>query len=335
MKSVYYSVLFSFFCFMANGQGSLPYVFTVETATYQELENPTSLTFNQVWDDPALTVPIPFDFHFFGDTITSLNATEDLLGGMLIGGLGNNGKIDMVMPYLTDVIDLGFRSGKSMSSINYEVTGESPNRILKIEWDNVGFYEEVDSNLPIESFINFQAWFHEGTNDIEYRFGPSNIANVEFHDYGGFTCGFAENVEFTTGVAELVWSMTGTIDNPVMAEQAGLFFGDDEPLVVSGDPSDGTVYRFGSMITSTHQIVKTLDGVNVYPTITQDVLNIKNEELKELSYKIVNAQGMLIREGQSSLFDQSINVANLSTGNYFIILQEDERMMTSKFLVIQ
>lgn len=328
----------SFFCAlchgMTNAQESLPYIFSVDEAAYSPLENPTSLTFEQIWDDPAFTVSIPFDFHFLGDTITTLNTNDDLTGGLLFAGNGDQSGIDMILVYITDIIDLGYRTGTSESSINYEVVGDQPNRILKMEWDNVGFYEEVaDTNFVIQSYLNLQAWFYEGSNDIEFRYGPNFIASPFFHDVGGISCGIAESLSFTSGRIDNLWMLIGNPNDPSIRKEVNFeFFAEDPPVMLS-DPTEGTVYRFSSLVTSTNQIVTELNGVEVFPTVVKEYLVVENKNAEKLDYKITNILGHLVQEGKFQSDRIEIITSHLQSGPYFIVLNAGNKTTVERFIV--
>lgn len=335
MKSIYISLLLVCSTLMIHAQESLPYIFSVEQEAYQPLENPSSLTFNAIWDDPAFTVFIPFDFHYMGDTITSLNTTEDLLGGVLFAGIPDITATDLIVAHFSDLIDLGFREGKSLSSINSEITGEEPNRIVKIEWKNAGFYNEVaDTSFTIQSFVNFQAWFYESTNDIEYRFGPSFIASPLVHDVGGVSCALADDLNLGTGFIKFFWALQGDPANPSVNEGVDIDINAQDPPFLNSDPSDGTVYRFSSLVTSTDEIVKDLKGVKIFPSLANEVLYLENTLAKNLQYRIVNQSGFLMSEGNTSSSQEEIDISSLSAGNYFMILSEENRIATKKFIKV-
>lgn len=59
------------------------------------------------------------------------------------------------------------------SFIAQATEGNSPNRIFKIEWGNLGF---IYDTLGFDS-VNYQVWFYEGSGIIEYHYGPSSVKN--------------------------------------------------------------------------------------------------------------------------------------------------------------
>ena len=63
------------------------------------------------------------------------------------------------------------KDGKSFIAQTTE--GNSPNRIFKIEWGNLGFLYDT---LGFDS-VSYQVWFYEGSGVIEYHYGPSSVNN--------------------------------------------------------------------------------------------------------------------------------------------------------------
>jgi hypothetical protein len=59
------------------------------------------------------------------------------------------------------------------SFIAQTTEGNSPNRIFKIEWGNLGFLYDT---LGFDS-VSYQVWFYEGSGIIEYHYGPSSVNN--------------------------------------------------------------------------------------------------------------------------------------------------------------
>ena len=125
------------------------------------------------WDDPEVQIPLDFSIDIDGNNT----------GGILmLGGTGEmlmntteNGLLNILWPISLDVMDIGAVEAEEFSSIQYQVTGESPNRILKVEWDNCGSYDRFPSLEPPHCAISFQIWIYESGGIIEYRFGSNTI----------------------------------------------------------------------------------------------------------------------------------------------------------------
>ena len=127
-------------CTLAIAQ--FPYSASVFEETYTPLTNPVSLGIDVGWDDPEVEIPLPFEVSIGedDDVVTMLQISGT--GEMLLG-LSASAALNILWPISLDVMDIGAVEIEEASHIQYEVTGTSPNRILKVEWDEVGLYEEI------------------------------------------------------------------------------------------------------------------------------------------------------------------------------------------------
>jgi len=75
-----------------------------------------------------------------------------------------------------------------------------------------------------------------------------------------------------------------------------------------------------------------LQGVKIYPNpISDDIINVKTNNLgTPLHYEIVNLLGQRILKG--ALVNEQINVSDLSSGTYFLILKQGNAKMVQKFV---
>ena len=141
----------------------IPYSATVLNEYYVPLDNPTSLGIEVGWDDPEVQIPLDFSIDLDGNNsggILMLGGT----GEMLMNTTGN-GLLNILWPISLDIMDIGAVEAEEFSSIQYQVTGESPNRILKVEWDNVAstmrFLPWNDHCAP-----DFQTWIYESAASL-------------------------------------------------------------------------------------------------------------------------------------------------------------------------
>lgn len=95
---------------------------------------------------------------------------------------------------------------------------------------------------------------------------------------------------------------------------------------------DNVIVNFSSLITEESQENK----AKVWPTITNNELNIIPTGFSEsVSYKIMNSEGKLVKQitaNQSSEDIFSINVSDLSSGMYFLNIQDSANNSTKKFI---
>ncbi|MFM9947323.1 MAG: T9SS type A sorting domain-containing protein [Saprospiraceae bacterium] len=274
----HFMLLFGFICSGLNLQSQdTPYIFSHGNAPYVPLENATSITNGMTWDDPEDIIPIGFDFPLFSDTITELDFSFGL-GASLAPPLGS-GSTALIFAYDADLIDRGYLDDVSESEIVYLVEGAPGSRIFKIEWQNAGFYNELDENQTSNSFVNLQLWLYETSGVIEIRFGPSAIEdNMLVYDFvSGPLIGIID--EFNEALTEFgtLYYLVGEPDAPSVGvmeegeETVNLFNN-----VLQGSPADGQWYRFDPLLVSASGEAATLAGnIRLFPQPVQGLLNVE------------------------------------------------------------
>jgi len=156
--------------------------------------------------------------------------------------------------YGVDIIDRGFNfvgdTAVSQSNISYQLVGMEGSRILKIEWNNVGFFDELSGDNVSTGFTNFQLWLMEGTNDIEIHFGPNSILQPEL-SYAGTT---GANIGLFPGydvvedtITSTAYVLGGDPSAPILNEITSL----EDATFLDGTIPDGTIYLFSADTTGT------------------------------------------------------------------------------------
>src|SRR5690554_3055563 len=168
------------FAMAVQAQGN--YDFESFNEPYEDLVGGISLNNGQVWDDPEFEIPLGFELKISTHQFDKLYIVSWTTGGILSSHPVDTGVLPILGLLAQDIIDLGYFSGMSQSPLSYLTEGEPGARITKIEWNNVGFIGEIITS----DFINFQLWVYEGSNIVEYRYGPSQI-NYPQNSYEGET----------------------------------------------------------------------------------------------------------------------------------------------------
>jgi glucose/arabinose dehydrogenase len=70
--------------------------------------------------------------------------------------------------------------------------------------------------------------------------------------------------------------------------------------------------------------------VTIYPTVVTEVIHVKAEKKSELSMLVIDSYGRVVIE-ESKLQTGTIQVSELSTGNYFLIVQDSFEYQTLQF----
>ena len=74
--------------------------------------------------------------------------------------------------------------------------------------------------------------------------------------------------------------------------------------------------------------------VNIFPNPSRDFLNITvhGSQSKEIKYTIMNTLGKIIYQQYGTFKRHQINIENLSNGNYFLILEQDNYLTSKEFI---
>jgi hypothetical protein len=70
----------------------------------------------------------------------------------------------------------------------------------------------------------------------------------------------------------------------------------------------------------------------VFPTVSKDIVHVNFETIdKEVSYQVVNTQGQMQQKGLFTSNFNTIDIHNLAIGIYYIVLNIDQQLFTTKF----
>lgn len=311
--------------FFLNAQNN--YSFQATNEPYNDLVGSTSLNNGQVWDDPGYAVPIGFDFQISTQVFSTIYFPDFGLGGTLSNVYDEDDKdaFALIIPIAQDLIDLGYFFGVSQSNLSYVTEGSAGSRILKIEWSNVGFWEDITGN----DYMNFQVWFYEGSNIIEYRYGPSQLNNPQgsFEGETGPIVILLPLIKFYPDVIEEdAYILIGNPANPtVIVVEAG-----DEPqgpIALQGMIPNGTVYRFIPTALSTESF-ENMDFA-IYPNPATDHFHIQTSA-NDYQVNLYNTIGQKIKNIENS--DGTIDVMDLPNGIYLVEMETVSGKTTKKFI---
>src|SRR5690606_26849288 len=233
-------------------------------------------------------------------------------------------KYDNVQLYSTDINEndrTPSNQTTSISPVGYKVEGANGNRIVKLQFKNVGSTIEFASNNTTNVYTNVQIWLYENGNVIEYRIGDNNVNNYATLVESPMM--FAISREEGDAFISILY---GSHTNTQYAE-----YTDPDQITpatygMTNYPANGTVYRFAPT-TSANVNDNFFDNVKVYPNPTADKITFEN--LKQTNnYSIYNTVGQLILSGRVDEHNNTIDVSNYTNGLY--ILQIDQS--TFKFV---
>jgi hypothetical protein len=325
-KLLPFLLLFSFFLQAQETNYSL----TVLNKTYQPLSNPVSLDEGVPWDDPDFTIPLGFSFQLFNETYSTLY-TFSGTGGLVSGqGPADVQPSPMIIAYGSDLIDRGLEDGEVQSPVGYQLTGSAPNRILKIQWENAGFFEEID-NGGSGSFVNFQLWLYETSNLIEIHFGDSEILTPGIHA-GGLEApliGLNESFNHVLLETGTVYYLQGSASDPVIAvnDSGDIFWAPTATL--NSHPAANTVYQFvpDVMMATEEPLIAAEWSLFPNPASTECILEVNLMEMKkEVMVRLISQLGQEVYQTRISGQQQDplqIPLADLPNGTYVVQLIGD------------
>ena len=309
-------------CMASFAQSS--YTLTSFSSAYEELSNPIPVEFTEDegghWDDSPFTVPFGFDFQLGDETFNS--STQFGSGAMMAFGDFMNPNFSSLSFFgLTDdIVDGSTIEGLDSSIISYQIVGNPGSRIAVVQYQNVAFYDEIDSPEPAaENRMDFQLWFYELNGIMEVHYGNSTIPNPELAFFGnmGPSAVLALNFNFDSEMLEYGAAIIGNPAAPSLTEFTVI---PDEEFQMSldGMPISGQVHRLTPASPNGVSVAR-VPEFSIYPTIAQNEIWVKAADQTNANYRILDITGKEVRKGVLQI-GTSINVSNLNSGVYLISL---------------
>lgn len=302
------------------------YSFSSFTEEYVEIPE-DNLAVNSTWDDPNFTVPIGFDFNLMGTTAGFLHASDDFYQVVLNPNPGQPAW-DLLWVTTLDVIDAGYADGNFESPISYITEGEPGSRIFKMQWRDVGLYDEYDAEGSANNKLNFQLWLYEGSNDIEVRWGPNTVKETFYITEAWNSCGLINDANSEENFDGGLF-LSGQVNDPdaQMIATANDFFS----AQLFGLPQNGQVYRFEAGALSIDAAEAADANLRVYPTVVQDFVYVDGLQTGQFSVEVRSTDGRLIRSEQA-LAGSPLNLSDLKQGMYLIVIEQGSIRKTNRIL---
>lgn len=321
--------------FNVNAQS---YNFSVSTGNYSDLNGSISLNNGMTWDDPAFSIPIGFNFQYFNETIDHIYITEEGLGATLTTDSNQSGTLPILIPYGADIIDRGYdfdigeAPSGSLSNISYILEGTTGSQILKLEWNNVGFYSELDENEVSNDFTNFQLWLYEETNVIEIHFGPNSI-NYPFLSFDGETgSNIALVPQFNFYSYEIIGNGYGLNGNP--SSPNFVTINDDSFYLnfLNGIIPNGTIYKFSPAELGLSKLENIDEKLLLYPNPSINKFNVSfdGDDQEIHGVTILNMTGKVIKE--IIYTKDEIDVSDLNPGVYLVKIYTSKGEIYKRFV---
>lgn len=301
---------------LGSAHAQLP-VFAKSSASYSYQTGGIRVAKDSVWDDVAnwsatdKKFAIGFKFGAFGWKLDSFNWEDGAVSWkkkdttVHIGGYG-------------DFVDRGFGSKNAKSPIRMVYTGTSGSRIVKLQWQNFGFFEDWNANGICGDSGNMQLWIYESEPKIELRFGPSSIPNFSsiYPEKFPFICAKFDGGGNTSGI-----ELDGAQGNP----SAFPFASGGSSHGLTGWPSNGTLYTF----TFSAAGVKTTTNSGTFYVSGNKILNYGPE--LSASADIFTADGRLVQSGVTGIY--GMDLSSLAAGVYVAKMKMGDQTGTLKFII--
>lgn len=292
------------------------YLFTTYSSTFTPIEEGVSLDAGMIWDDPTWTVPLGFTFYTANDTITTIYIGEL---GATVYGIQDDSLTDVFLPYYDDIANAD--NDTLVSPVSYKIEGPPGFQICKIEWLNVGFYDDGTDGV-YSNFTSFQLWLYENSNIFEYHYGPSNITDPTLvHMFGSPAVAFIENLNQNSGFEwDGFYGVSGAPDAPgitsITPNDVLIAQGIPTNALLSSEPNDGTVYRFAPTFVNVED--RELSSFDVFPNPTHGILNVFNPKPENISAQILSSDGKIVLNETLASGRNTIQLENLSAGFYVL-----------------
>ncbi len=211
------------------------YTFSQRVEPYENLEQQIPLSNQNFWFSETWTIPIGFNFMFFDypfDSVTVYCASS------LFFGFAENEVALHFAGFSQAIVDRGWDlADSSISPISYNLSGDSPNRICKIEFRNAGFVmaPEVDS-------VNVQIRLYESDHALEVHLGSHHVSGPASYESVGAT---GPAIGFINSLDDKYAFLYNTVQSPSFGFPPFSFTG------LQGDWPDGQVYRFAPQMSAT------------------------------------------------------------------------------------
>jgi len=301
------------------------YFFEQLSNDYTNLSNPISINNGLVWDDPGYEVSIGFDFKLFNTLVSDLTFEEGLGADLFSTDMNH-----AIWPATADIADRAYietitgdnlGATGSLSPISYLLEGDEGNRIFKLEWKNVGFYEDEEMNY----FMNFQLWLYEGSDMIEVHFGASDVPNFFFSQEDNIIGFFNGDFWWETATGYILEG-----DGDSYNFNYYDFTQPTYPNAFSSVPEDGTVFRFYPEYAVGMDKIEWV--IKTYPNPVNDFLHIDNLGQALTEYKIVALDGRILKAGTSAEQSIQIDLSHLKSGVYLITCDTNGKHIKKSFV---
>lgn len=281
------------------------YSFATEVVPYQDLVGATMAGIAP-GDEPLHTLD------FGQEEFTFFKKPYQLTGGQVLE-IAGQGFIRFWTETSVVVIDgyfMNFNKRDDASTISYLIEGEPGDKVLKVQWKNVGF----PHGLPTD-YINFQIWLYQKSGVIELRMGPNQVQGPDTYKENGPWLGAFTSPKTFTEMTEKCW-ITGDPASPAFDTKKTLQF-----KRLTGTPAPGTLYR---LTPATEASVLPERGnareLRLLPNPAGDIVtfDLGDAPAANATVRVIDMSGSIVSELLLKQHERMIDVAALPGGAYVV-----------------
>ncbi len=314
------TLAFVLLCFLSGhltAHSQVTYSFTQEQAPYVELESATALAM-PVWDSVAVIDLGADAFRFFRREFRLTGETP-----FEVGGYGFVRAWDDSSVMVIDGLFTPLTSRSEGTSVSYHLDGTPGDRVLKVQWKNVGFPTGIDSD-----FANLQIWIHQRSGVIELRYGPSSVEGPNaFNTNGPWAGAFTSPSDFTR-MTEKCW-IIGDPAKPTYDTSRTFTF-----RRMTGAPAAGTLFRLTPRATlAVPESAPPHDGMLLIPNPANDRVRLAAPSERPVAVRIVDADGNVARRTVLAAGATEMTLDGLAAGAYLVEMNDAGRISRTKLLV--
>jgi hypothetical protein len=316
------------------------YIFKYKIAQpYVPLTRATNHTVGKDWTERLVQIPISFNTEIGGKFADKFIFYGNGVGSFGIGS-DTAGVVNRFMPIGWEgACDKGAATGVPESPVRYQTDGLSPNRIFKVEMFNTGFfYDCLNPKSIIRDSLNIQFWIYETSNIIEIRYGSHLLTNPSPYYLPGIPIiGYVKEDSLisnsfgtTSTKFKQAYILNGSPGAPivdsVLTFSSGL-------TGLSAYPDSGTVYRFiPKAVAASIGETSIAHQFSVYPTLTNDVINVDYSESVVTDIRIFSITGQLMKSTFIKSGNNQIDVSSLASGTYMLNALNADGKVNFKFV---
>jgi hypothetical protein len=313
---------------------SAQYTFSNTTAPYQNLSNATDLfPLTLDWDDEFLKLGTPFPVVINGKNYDSVmvesNGSLFFFNNFL--DLNNieteDDTLVALMPFgefFSDASVTDLIARFDNSPISSKVDGTAPNRILKIEWRDAGFYADSSANKDL--YVNFQAWYYEADGVFEFRYGPRNYLPYVLPGVSGPVFGIAHLI-LSPVFGYASWGDIYVEGN------AGAPVADSVYSAFTNVPDENQVFRFAPL-TSGVKEDNTLQ-FGLYPNPNKGMLFVNPADANAYNIELFDQTGKAVVTQVNLKGQQTISLDGLANGLYLARITTNGQQTTKRLLLVK